>query len=251
MDFNSGSIERIVREVLNVFKEVMKRGIPGILPVLDPITIGDFNFTVEEKSVQAKPSFSDVVVEGLSSFNIPVADVDMEKLIASAIITVQDLKCSGQYQLNGTALYVAPLSGHGDFSLEADAVKSTISMQLHMTSESKLYIKVDVGEISFDASAIKVHFDNLEGGGVVGNLLNEILNLFAMKIFHMVEPMLANSVKSALQQLIDDFLEKNSISHSRRCTTSSSRTSPVSSCPPPSLPFASTCAKFRSRNSFE
>ena len=207
MDFHDGSLERLLREILKKFKEVMKTGIPGVMPVLDPLNVGTFNFSVDEKLIQAKANLADVVVVGLSTFDVPKVDVDPKNLKASAVITMKDLGCSGQYKLNGTAVYVVPINGHGGFSMNADAVKATISLQLHMVNENKLGIKVDVEEISFDASSLKVHFDNLEGGGDLGKLLNEILNVFALKIFHMIEPLLAGKVKTALQEFINDLLK--------------------------------------------
>lgn len=208
MDLHDGSLERLPREILSIFKVVMKMGIPGIMPVLDPLKIGIFNFSVDEKLIQAKANFADVVVDGLSTFDIPKVDIDPRKLKASAVLTINDLGCSGQYKLNGTAVYIVPISGNGGFSLKADAVKAIISLQLHMVNENQLGIKVDVEEISFDASTLTVHFDNLEGGGNLGKLLNEILNVFALKIFHLVEPMLASKVKTALQEFIDSQLKK-------------------------------------------
>ena len=209
MDFHDGSLERLLRAILKIFKAEMKTGIPGVMPVLDPLKIGSFNFSgaVDEKLIQAKANFADVVVDGLSTFDIPKVDVNPQNLKASAVLTVKNLGCSGQYKLNGTAVYVVPISGNGGFSMNADAVKATISLQLHMVNENQLGIKVDVEEISFDASTLTVHFDNLEGGGDLGKYLNEILNVFALKIFHLIEPMLAGKVKTALQELTDYLLK--------------------------------------------
>ncbi len=112
----------------------------------------------------------------------------------SVAATVASLKGTGKYKLDGTAVYIVPLEGDGDVTVEADAVAMMIGMTVSTFDITKLTAKVTVEDISFDVGSIKVNLANLEGGGDLGKILNQILNLLGKKIFDAAEPAISHAL---------------------------------------------------------
>ncbi len=203
------SFKRFFKAVLQNLKAHMKDGIPPLgIPPLDPLSVGSFSFSEKESYVDVKASFQDVVVTGLSTIDFPKLSFDDTQLKVSATTTLANLKGTGKYKLDGTAVYIVPLTGDGDMTVEAEAVTMTISMTVSTFNIAKLTAKVTVEDISFAVGSIKLNLTNLEGGGDLGSVLNEILNLLGKKIFDAAEPAISHALESALQSIINEELKK-------------------------------------------
>ncbi len=203
------SFKRFFKAVLQNLKAHMKTGIPELgIPPLDPLKIGSFSFSEKEKYVDVKASFQDIVVTGLSTIDFPKLSFDDKQFKVSATATVANLKGTGTYKLDGTAVTIIPLTGDGDVTVEVDGVTMTIGLVVSTFDITKLTAKVTVEDISFAVGSIKVNLTNLEGGGDLGKILNQILNLLGKKIFDAAEPAISHALEGALQSIINEELKK-------------------------------------------
>ncbi len=203
------SFEHFLSSVLNKLKDHTKDGIPALgIPPLDPLSIGSFSFSEKDEAyVDIKASFEDVVITGISTINFTNLSFDHNSFKVSAAATISNLKGTGKYKLDGTAVTIVPLKGDGDVTAEIDDIAVTISMAVTTFDISSLTAKVIVSGISFEVGDIKVNLANLEGGGQLGKVLNQILNLLGKKIFDATEPYISDALEKALKSLINNELK--------------------------------------------
>ena len=213
------SFDHFLTAILNNLKDHVKEGIPALgVPALDPLSIGSFGFSEKDEAyVDVEASFEDVVLTGLSTINFTNLSFDDKEFKVSAAATVTNLKGTGDYKLDGTAVKIVPLKGDGDVTVEIDNINMTISLAVTTFDLSDLTVKVTVSGISFEVGTITVNLANLEGGGELGKVLNQILNLLGKKIFDATEPYISDALKSALQNLINDELKELHNQASNNC----------------------------------
>ena len=93
-----------------------------------------------------------------------------------------DLKIAGNYILNGTALGILPVTGDGDFSINAKEVEISAVTYLIMNdkmgkdAEEKKKIVVQNLDAQIGYKELDFKFQNLMGGGVVGSTVNIVIN---------------------------------------------------------------------------
>ena len=202
------SFKRFLNEILQNAKTYMKTGIPSLgVPPLDPLAIGTISFGVDESYVNFKAHLSNLMVTGLSAITFNTVSFDSKTMTVTAKGMVPTVQATGQYQLDGKALYVIPLDGNGDITVNASAVAAQISMKLDLNLDMKK-TKMEVNDVSFDFSNIQANVTGLEGGGDLGQVLNEIINEFGGQVLRYLQPILSSALENELQSIINDEISK-------------------------------------------
>ena len=89
-----------------------------------------------------------------------------------------------KYNLTGNILGLIPLYGDGDIWLEIYDLDLYASAGVLINEDG--YVKVTSMVVSAELSSIKVHLDNLLGGGNFGESVNNLLNLLGDYIWDQV-----------------------------------------------------------------
>ena len=182
----------------------MSDGIPNLgIPPLDPLVIDDFYLAEDSHLVKCRVDFESVVVTGLSGIKILSVDYEESGLKVTIYASVKELKAIGSYNLDGKALVFIPLEGDGDAIVEAEEASVVISISVPSRDDLNPNI-----EVSFDVGSLKVYFEDLLGGEGLGDVLNQVLNIFGKKIFEIAESSISKEVKYALEKLINEEMSK-------------------------------------------
>jgi len=106
--------------------------------------------------------------------------------------------------LKGKVFRFFPIYGDGPFELRPEGVHYKIYAYAGF-KEGHVHLK----SLDFEVflSGVRAKFDGLMGGGVVGSVLNRILNGIGTTLFHRLEPIFHDPIRDALIKQINKMLE--------------------------------------------
>lgn len=200
-------IKQFFKEIFEKLLKILSKGVPELhIPSFDPLSVpGAQNITFHESFfVSTEASFSEITVTGLSTLSPPELHWDSKKKVLSATVITKALQGKGTYALKGRA-GIIPLHGSGDFTYDIELVTAKIGVECNLNDIVKLDPKI---MINLEFGNTKLHLDNLEGGGIAGEILNKIINLFRGKIADNVSKGIAETMQDALQKFIEKERER-------------------------------------------
>merc|ERR1712215_216771 len=116
--------------------------------------------------------------EGVPDLGIP--HLDVEQLSLELELTLADLRGDADYKLDGTLAAIFPIYGEGPMWLEIYGLDAYAKASVLINEEG--IIEVTSMDITADFTDIKMHLDNLLGGGPFGESINNLLNVMGVYI---------------------------------------------------------------------
>ena len=107
--------------------------------------------------------------------------------------------------MTGNILGLIPLYGNGDIWLEIYDLDLFASAAVLINEQG--FVKVQSMVVSAEFSSIKIHLDNLLGGGNFGESVNNLLNLLGDYIWEQLKVILFPLLESVLTDVINDALD--------------------------------------------
>lgn len=188
-------------ELIQGLKADFKTGIKDLaVPVLDPMHIANINFQESATIVQITATFRDVIVRGASEFNLLRVTSDRVKREVKLDLTIPELRINGNYDISGTVLLL-PIKGDGTFWLILTGIQATGTGQLQ-----KLADKVNISNmtIDFTIKSIRLRLNNLFGGDVVGDAVNQALNDNSQQVLEDVKPKISQQLSAAVKKIFNN-----------------------------------------------
>merc|ERR1711936_480931 len=139
---------------------------------------------------------------GIPDLGIP--PLDPEGLGLELNLTLADLRGDATYSADGTALGIFPIYGDGPMYLELFGV--TLHAKAAVLINADGFVEITEMDIAADFTDIKVHLDNLVGGGNFGETINNILNLLGPMIWDLVKGYLFPFLDEILLKVLNDAL---------------------------------------------
>jgi len=202
-------INDLVLKIIHEIQIHMHDGIPPYIPPLDPLNISKYDFDVQESGFKAKGSLRDMIVKNLSTFNVTNIDTNLLKRSVNVSVEILNLQGTGTYTLDGKALSFIPVTGSGPFILIPKDTKCTTHATL---GYQEGHFVLDTFDYEVTIGGIYAKFDGIYGGGMISDLLNSILNRFAMTLFYKLEPLVHEDIRKVLMDDIDRLLRDIKIS---------------------------------------
>jgi len=222
--FRDVVLEGVVRRVFHVLKESSKLGygrtqFPSELIVRDPLPLSqNISFKKTEAGlVDIDFKAWDLSIAGLHNVlikNLHVLRHIGLKDIRVVLQLVTDITLSGNYSLEGTGLSFMPVTGYGDLNVKVSDLMLTgetflIVRENQETKETELYVKeMDLKMTNQD---LTVKLENLLGGGIAGNVANDVLRLVGDELIYNNKDLLSNEVKSFFRRELSKFLKVEEI----------------------------------------
>lgn len=199
------SLSIYLGQVLESFKQQMTTGCADLnIPILDPLKIADFNVDEDTGLTSIRATFFNVEIRGLSSFIVNHVRVNLENLRLDLSLLVPNLQVEGQYQLDGRAVGILPLSGNGAFWVVA--VQLVASGFALLQVNSKDHLDLQNLNLDLDVFDIELNFDNLLGGGAIGEVANNVASALSKGTFGLIKPRILASLESSLRNKLNDEL---------------------------------------------
>merc|ERR1719309_1717422 len=171
------NLDAYLRQILELLKEQMPEGVPDLgIPPLDPFQVPHF---------------------------------DVEQLSLELELTLADLRGDADYKLDGTLAAIFPIYGEGPMWLEIYGLDAYAKASVLINEEG--IIEVTSMDITADFTDIKMHLDNLLGGGPFGESINNLLNVMGVYIWDQVKVLLFPLLDEVLVKVINDALSGCSI----------------------------------------
>jgi len=114
-----------------------------------------------------------------------------------------------EYSLDGAIASIFPLYGDGPMWLEL--YNLVLYAKASVTLNAEGYIQVTSMDITADFTGIKLHLDNLMGGGSFGDAINNLLNLLGDYIWDQLKGFLFPLLDDVLTKILNDALSGCSI----------------------------------------
>jgi len=222
--FRDVVLEGVIRRVFHVLKESSKLGygrtqFPPELIVRDPLPLPqNISFKKTEAGlVDIDFKAWDLSIAGLHNVlikNLHVLRHIGLKDIRVVLQLVTDITLSGNYSLEGTGLSFMPVTGYGDLNVKVSDLMLTgetflIVRENQETKETELYVKeMDLKMTNQD---LTVKLENLLGGGIAGNVANDVLRLVGDELIYNNKDLLSNEVKSFFRRELSKFLKVEEI----------------------------------------
>merc|ERR1712002_1161417 len=205
------NLDAYLRQILELLKAQMPAGIPELgIPPLDPFLVPHFDIPpIEEDIAKVTIEIDNLVITNLATFETKVAHLDIEQLSLELELTIADLRGDAEYKLDGTLAAIFPLYGEGPMWLEIYGLDAYAKASVLINEEG--YIEVTSMDITADFTDIKMHLDNLLGGGPFGESFNNLLNVMGGYIWDQVKVLLFPLLDEVLMQVLNDALKDCSI----------------------------------------
>lgn len=200
------ALDNYVRLVINNFFANLKTGVPELnIPPLDPFYIGDLpipTLMVAGGSIDAK--VSNIEIDQLSQLRLTSLHLDLNALKMDLRSILPYLKISGNYSLNGKIFKIFPLYGDGPFSVEAFDLVMMGGGSLGFDTARHVQLTSIVMDTNF--TTMVVDFENLLGGGDLGDTLNEIVTDLGTLVFNEVKPYVIDILSSSIIKVVNAAL---------------------------------------------
>merc|ERR1712038_202763 len=194
-------VDDFLKQILELLKEMTP---------LDPFAVPHFDIPhIQEDIITADVSIENLVIRNLSTFETRLAHLDLESLSLSLELGISDLRGDAIYNLTGNILGLIPLYGNGDIWLEIYDLDLFASAAVLINEQG--FVKVQSMVVSAEFSSVKIHLDNLLGGGNFGKSVNNLLNLLGDYIWEQLKVILFPLLESVLTDVINDALDGCSI----------------------------------------
>merc|ERR550519_1402683 len=204
-------VDAYLEKILELFKAQMPTGIPDLgIPVLDPFAVPHFDIPhIHESIIQADIKIDNFVIINLSTFETRLVHLDIEELSLELELGIADLRGDADYSLDGVIVSIFPLYGEGPMWLELyDLV---LYAKAAVTINDEGYVQVTSLDLSADFKGIKLHLDNLMGGGNFGEAINNLLNALGDYIWDQLKGFLFPLLEDVLTKILNDALSSCSI----------------------------------------
>jgi len=202
-----------LRETLEDLRPLMKVGIPGLgLAVAEPMAVDAISFQQGGKPglpspVTIRSTFTNVVVEGLSTFHTDYIDADPLSQTLRIGLTVPVMDISGLYQINGE-VFILPLEGSGSFTTKmidvtAEGFSSIVPVE---NEEGKQVLQVVDSNLDFKIGKVIIHMNNLFNGEneLLANTVNKFLNDHGQEVLKEVKPAIRDQLRNLVTRVMND-----------------------------------------------
>merc|ERR1712055_690593 len=222
--FRDVVLEGVVRHVFHVLKESSKLGygrtqFPPELIVRDPLPLPqNISFKKTEAGlVDIDFKAWDLSIIGLHDVlikNLHVLRHIGLKDIRVVVQLVTDITLSGNYSLEGTGLSFMPVTGYGDLNVKVSDLMLTgetflIVRENQETKETDLYVKMM--DLKMTNQDLTVKLENLLGGGIAGNVANDVLRLVGDELIYNNKELPSDKVKTFFRRELSKFLKVEEI----------------------------------------
>jgi len=207
-DNKDDSLDNYIKAILELLKAGMPTGFPDLgIPVLDPFAVPHFDIPhISESGVEADITLDNLMVKNLATFETRNIHVDILDLNMQIELFVPLLRADGVYSLDGSIFGLLPLYGNGDAYIEITGLD--ISANPGIIIDADGYLQVTELELNAGFQGIKLHLDNLLGGGDFGETINNLLSVLAPQLWDLFKNDLFNELNKVLVSLLNNELKK-------------------------------------------
>jgi len=205
------SVNNYIRAILQNLKGQMTTGIPDMgVPVLDPLSIPTINENVREGPASIKIFVDQLKITGISSFETQMVDANLQDLRIALSLFIPRVTGKANYDLNGKIFNIIPLYGKGGANVQIVDLTVTGNAALTITADG--HLKMNDFGLDIGFGSIFVNFENLLGGGNLGQVVNGLINVLGKTLFDKFKPVIKKELSKAILGEINKALSNVKLS---------------------------------------
>lgn len=168
--------DSIAKFIDTCVRGVIKNGSPELgIPVCDPLVISHFDININQENLEMQGVVDNVVITGAANFKVVNVKADLVTLKAETTISLDTARVEGtHYNLTGTLYGTVPVYGEGRF--QADLSNMTLNVKIEVGVKEDGNIELRTVELDVTLGSGKVNFENLMGGGTLGDVANDYVS---------------------------------------------------------------------------
>jgi len=169
--------DNLKRFIDTVVRDLIINGAPDLgLPVLDPLKVDHLDIDLSQETLVVAGSVDNVVVTGASNFKVEDAKADLTSLVTKIDISLDAARLAGEHYVLEGDLFDGLLEIFGEGSFVADLYQLTLNITLELAIKPDQTIEVKNLVLDAAVGSAKVNFENLLGGGVLGDIANDFIS---------------------------------------------------------------------------
>jgi len=169
--------DNLKRFIDTVVRDLIINGAPDLgLPVLDPLKVDHLDINLSQETLVVAGSVDNVVVTGASNFKVVDVKSDLTTLKNEIDISLDAAKLVGEHYVLEGDLFNGALDIFGEGSFVADLFQLTLKIVLELAVKADQTVEVKNLELDATLGSGKVNFENLLGGGVLGDIANDFIS---------------------------------------------------------------------------
>lgn len=204
-------IDDYIRLILEMLRAKMPEGIPELgIPPLDPFAVPHFDIPhIDEPIAQVDVAIENLEIRNLSTFKTTQAHLDLITYSMQLGLAIDDLRGDANYVLDGTMFGIFPLFGNGPMWLEIYGLQLFAEAEVIINAGG--FLEVSEMNITAEFEDIKMHLDDLMGGGDMEETINKILNTLGLTLWDQLKDAIFPLLDNLLIDVINDALSGCSI----------------------------------------
>lgn len=200
-----------LNNTLEDLRDFMSTGLPDLnLKPTDPLRIDNIEFQSTLPLVTVNSKFSNVQVNGLKKFHTNNINADVVNRVLFLDLSVPNLDVSGNYDLDGTVLFIK-IFGNGPFtSLMSGVTGRGTAKIVPVGPVGNQRLTVADMVLDFDIKSVKVEMKNLFDGEnqELAKVVNDALSTNSDLIIEQVKPQITMRVSQLVGKVINDAFSK-------------------------------------------
>jgi len=199
-------LDDFIMAIINNFKNIIVDGNPCLgIPPLDPLYMPGFPLNISTPLLKMKGNVADIDSIGLKSLEVTSLSCNLITLAVDLVMNMPSFHIGGQYDVEGMALIIFPIYGRGPFSLDIDNFQINGHGQLGARLNGSLVMRNLDFTMEMQSMAIK--FEGLLGGGELGDVINEIIQIIGLDVYNTVRAILHDTLMTVMIDFINFSLK--------------------------------------------
>jgi len=188
-----------------VVRDVIKNGNTDLgIPPADPLELAQVDINIDQENLLLEGFLENVVITGASSFKVENVQTDLTTLTAVIDISLDAARVVGdRYVMTGSLLNGA-LDVFGDGSFEVDLNQMTLNVRIVLHVKDDGFVEITVLELDVTVGSGLANFENLMGGGVLGEIANDFISSELPNLVETNKGPILEDLAATLKQLIKE-----------------------------------------------
>ncbi|KAJ8674521.1 hypothetical protein QAD02_005783 [Eretmocerus hayati] len=206
----SSSIGDKLREALEKFKEVMRKGNESLgIPVLDPLKLAHEEFDINDELFNLEGEVNNLFVKGLSDYIVQEADVKLAGWKVTLNLLFTNITGRTSYRIKGQIHKNIPVYGYGNFSFETYDFDFATQAKVKIDFQNKKVSLVSFNSTSLSLGKVKVDMSGLYGNDDLAKLVSAVISDIAPDTLVEYQEEVTKKLDQIMLEEGNKFLEKH------------------------------------------
>lgn len=201
---HANRLNECLMEEIKLLQPHLGGGLPELgLPRLEPLLLDNVEFRQSVPPVTIEAVFRNVMVSGITAFDLKYLDIDFTTTHKLALgMVIPSLTMWGRYRIGGN-VFLLPIEGDGDFETILDGVIAEGTGDIVEENSKVVMRNVNIG---FKIRSMKTRMENLfQGNQILSDTIHHFLNENGQLVLDEIRPGITAQLNDFIEQLFNSM----------------------------------------------